>query len=59
MNYNYIKSNDEETIKTLRRLGFVVLEECGGFTTFLNNPTTIKKFTTDDMKYTFTNKLEL
>lgn len=59
MNCNYIRTQDPETAKKLRNLGFVVLEQKGDITTFMNDPATIKKFLQPEhLAVTFTNKLE-
>jgi hypothetical protein len=60
MNCNYIRSQDPETIKKLRQLGFVVLEEKNGIVTFMNDPATIRKFMEpENLAVTFTNKIEI
>lgn len=58
MNCNYVKSSDPDTIKKLKNLGFVVLEEKNGMTTFMNDPATIKKFAgPEKLIFTFSNML--
>lgn len=58
MNSNYIKSSDPDTIKKLKQLGFVLLEEKNGMSTFLNDPATIRKFAEPEgMIITFTDKM--
>jgi hypothetical protein len=59
MNCNYIRTQDAETVQKLKNLGFVVLEQKGNIVTFLNDPTTIKKFMSSErLAVTFTNKRE-
>lgn len=59
MNCNYIRCQDPDTIKKLRQLGFVVLNEENGIVTFLNNPNISQKFAKDDgLVITYTNKLD-
>ena len=57
MKYNFIKVSDPETKEKLLQLGFVVLSESGGVTTFLNKTPQAMKF--EDGKATYTNKIEL
>lgn len=56
MNGNYIKCSDPGTIKKLRDLGFIILNESKGVVTFLNNIKDTKTFA--DMPVAFSNKLD-
>lgn len=55
MNYNYIKCDQAETIQKLKNLGFVVLSEEKGVTTFLNMPHNIENF--EELPIVYTNKM--
>ena len=57
MQYNFIKVSDPETKNKLLSLGYVVLSESGGVTTFLNQTPQALKF--DDGKAVYSNQLEM
>lgn len=58
MNKNFIMTSDPETATKLKKLGFSIISESNGFTTFLNDHSIPVKFSAGD-KLVYTNKLSV
>lgn len=57
MNNNFIKCSDAETIAKLKRLGFSIVSESNGITTFVNDKSIPVNFSAGD-KIVYTNKID-
>ena len=57
MNKNFIRCSDAETIAKMKNLGFVVLSEANGVTTFLNQQNKPLSFE-EQKNVIYTNKAE-
>ena len=57
MNNNFIKCSDADTIAKLKKLGFSVVSEGNGITTFLNDKSIPVRFSTGE-KVVYTNKID-
>ena len=57
MNNNFIKCSDADTVAKLKKLGFSIVSESNGITTFLNDKSIPVKFSAGE-KVLFTNKIE-
>lgn len=55
---NFIKTDDPETVKKLKALGYQVFSFTGGVTTFLNDPSKKLNFSKDD-HVLFSDKIEM
>ena len=58
MKKNFLMTSDPETAAKLKKLGFSIISESNGITTFLNDNSIPAKFSTGD-KVVYTNKISV